>query len=238
MRDRPSRRKSSTTRGPAAVELPLGLDELVLTVRTSKRQLDFARVLEAFGDKPSFSIRRDKKGVRGALSGHGTISQGHAHLEVAVGERSGEHMIELALIPGSHGRISPRALTIADAIHLLGVSLKDPASVRRVRVSANFSFDLKQWEPTLPLPFAPGTAAEQMPGQPQICGLDVAFLDRSPTQHLHRAFVTTYDEIERMVVRMLLTDSLPWTERLPLACLTLAGSHLSILTKVREAKSG
>jgi hypothetical protein len=75
-----------------------------------------------------------------------------------------------------------------------------------------------------------------MPGLPQICGVDVTFQDRSASQHLHRAFVTTYDGIERVVVRMLLIDTAVWDHTLPSAMILLASSHLPIVLRRREAK--
>jgi len=124
-----------------------------------------------------------------------------------------------------------RVLSIDRGLSIARSHLRLAGQKRRTLVSASFTFDLEVWQPTLPLPFSPGSMVGDLPGVPQICGLDFAFTSRTESQLLHRAFITTYDVINQMVVRFLLGHSEVFSPSLPARLLELVNSQIPIFAR-------
>ena len=213
------------------VRLPNALDELSCTIRAPVNQIDFEGLAADLKPYPTFTERFDSHGIRGTLLGGHLLSGGHAHLTVEKVSDEDEYSIELDLVPGDHGRIPKGALSIAGAFETIESRRKATEGSIPILVSANFAMSLKEWEPTVALPFTPTGITEQMPGVPRISGLDFSFNEQTESQHLHRAFVTTYDGIERMVVRMLLSFEARWEPNVLGAMIQLVNAHLPILAR-------
>jgi hypothetical protein len=161
------------------------------------------------------------------------VKGGHGHLTIEKATSHGEYSIELNLVTGDHGRIPKGALSVEKSFDRVMPFLTKPADSLQALISASFSMYLKEWEPTVSLPFSPVGITEQMPGLPRISGLDFTFDEQSDSQHLHRAFVTTYDGIDRMVVRMLLSLQTVWAVSMITDTIELVRAHLPILARKR-----
>lgn len=198
-----------------------------------QKDFDFAAALSAFESQPAFQLRPDKGGMRVVIRGGNTLRSGHAHLEINKAEKRDQTTIELELVSGTHGKLPREVFTLDRAISILGSLLKTPAKARVIVLSANFTFSLKEWEPTIPLPFSPGAMVGELPGVPQICGLDFAFTNQSESQLLHRAFVTTYDNTEQMVVRFFLGHAEVFDTSLPERVFELVTAHVPIFARKR-----
>lgn len=204
-------------------------------MQVPNREFDLSGAFKAFENQPAFQLRPDKGGMRAVIAGGSIMPSGHAHLEINKSEKGSQTTFELQL---ASGNLAPDVLTLDRAISSLRSLLKTHATSRPVAVSANFTFSLKEWEPTIPLPFSPGIMAGELPGLPQICGLDFAFTNRSESQLLHRAFVTTNDASDQMVVRFLFGHPEVFDNGLPNRVLNLVSAHIPIFARLRGTPRG
>ncbi len=192
-------------------------------------------LLQSLARLPGMHLRTDKQAVRGAL-GRGTIlKSGHAHLEAVHFKKDGRVAVELELVPGSHGPAPTRSASLGGAIDRLAELIGSVEAKGKALVSGNFTFDLKRWEPTIPLPFTPPGVVDKMPGLPQICGLDFSFSERNDKQPLHRAFVTIYPGAGRMVVRLLLLFVAEINQGLPEAVLDAVEAQVPVFARTKDS---
>lgn len=218
---------------PRRVVFPDGLQEIEVTFRAEKGAVDFHRFSERFPKDSVASRPKRGKSVRLALAGAPLLSGGHAHFEARESGPGGSFVASLSLIPGRHESPLTSVPSIAEAIESIVGALKVVPEQFRLLVSAHYALSLKEWTPTLALPFTPQSMTGQLAGLPQICGVDIAFQEQSAAQCLQRAFLTTYDGIDRMVVRMLLVKNLALDATLVRNLVSLANDHLPLLAQRR-----
>lgn len=214
------------------VRLPVGLDELLVSIRIPSAEFNRKGLFAQFAKVHSFQVRSGGQEMRGALHGGGILSSAHAHLTVLKAGRS-EHSIQLELVPGAHGRLPKGAWDVGQGISTVRKHLANPDATWKALLGANFSLSLKRWEPTVRLPLATPGIADGMPDIPRICGLDFAFSDKAEDHFLRRAFVTTYEGIDLLVVRMHMTCSLQWDSNLPRHVVHVTKDHLPALARKR-----
>jgi hypothetical protein len=239
---RTSKRRPSKT-GQASSEvgkltLPPGTDLLSVRVYFKQSEFDLKKGIKALGSLPTFQVRSDNAGFRGILTGGKILRSAHAHLEVARdrsarSKKTGSVWLELEMFPGEHGRISNKTLRFEEGISILMGCLESPAKPRSMMVGANLSLSLKDWEPTVPLPYTPGSFGATMPGVAKICGVDFAFADPSASQPMLRGFVTTYDAIDQMVVRLLLRMSAVLDTQVAERAIKLAMANVVLFVRKR-----
>jgi hypothetical protein len=184
---------------------------------------------------PGFYVRQDELGVQGILSGGPSLPEGHAHLTISREQTDQEWAIEFEFYPHEHEHVldDVRDLTsLPDLVRdwflvhgpmegLLGVS---------------FTLRFQEWESAVPLPYAPAGLLDDIPGAPKIAGIDFAFSDASPSQRLQRAFVTTYESIDRMAVRLLMAHSIDWASDPSPMMIEAGREHLPVLVKRRVGR--
>lgn len=226
--------KAKQVRRSVRASFPEGLDSVSVTLRYQAAEKDFKALRSSLGGLPGFWMRSDNRAVRGAIK-HGRLLQsGHAHLDVVHVEKDEQVVIELELLPGLHGTMPKKTSVLEDAIDRLAALLPPQTESRRAVVGGNFTFDLKRWEPTVTLPFSTPGAVESMPGLPQICGLEFAFTERTDTQPLHRAFITTYAGVNRMLVRLLLFLTVEWDRSLPQRAIDSVCQQLPVFVRRKD----
>lgn len=94
---------------------------------------------------------------------------------------------------------------------------------------------MDEWEPTVPLPFAPPGTLDHIPGVPKISGLDFSFSSPGIDQPLIRAFVTTYEHLQQIVVRLLIARTVSIDPELPTVLLETADQYVPHFVKARDA---
>lgn len=233
----PKRKQRAKPSVSSRVRLPDAIDELSCAIRVPASRIDFQQLVSNLQNLPTFVMRFDDQGIRGTLVGGTLVSAAHGHLTVERISGENDYLIQLDLVPGGHGQIPKGAITLAQSFETIAPFLREYERSTPILVSASFAMSLKEWEPTVKLPFAPTGIVEQMPGLPRISGLDFSFNEQSDSQHLHRAFVTTYDGIERMVVRMLLSFEASWDPSVVSATIELVHAHLPILVRRTGGKT-
>jgi len=233
-RARPPRQKKAKA---SPLKLPAGLTSLSATLRVSEDAVSFDALEKFVKGVDHFEARAAVRGVRGVLVGGRALPGGHAHVTIDYVKAEKRFQIEVEVFNGPHG---PRlkGMSIADFFGGAGVWLRSGEKNTTTLLGANLALSLDDWSPVFDLPFTPAGITAQMPGLPKIAGVDFSFEQQTETQHLHRAFITTYDEIKRMVVRVLLTYDQPWDEGMLPASVTLVAAHLPILVKKRGDNAG
>jgi hypothetical protein len=181
---------------------PPGLQDLTLTLRFPAEAVNFDRLFREVSETPGFSRRSDGGGIRGALRGERGWGPIHAHFDLNRNDR-GDIVLELEILTSSHGRFKTGVPTLSRFITTLRAYIANPDASFRGLVGAHFSLSTEEWTPTVPLPFTPPEPLDKIPGLPQISGVDFSFSEQTPEQPLIRAFVTTYDAINRFVIRIL-----------------------------------
>jgi hypothetical protein len=156
------------------------------------------------------------------------------HLTISAASPRDKWNIEYEIIKGSHGRM-PRDTPNLDALFDRTASLfGNPSRSLPALVSANLALSSKSWESIVPLPLTPPGALENMPGAPQISGIDFSFSDRSTGQKLRRAFVTTYDAIDQIVVRLLLAHPIQWGPHITDEVFSLINQYVPSFVRARS----
>jgi len=179
------------------------LRDLSLTVRVDAKELDFEPLRMALSKKYQSQTREDGWGVRIIAREDEEVRPMHSHIALDRNEDTKAFTLEYDVVRGDHPAI--RKYTTATAFtKALRTSLKNPERPRPGLLSANFALSSEKWEPTFPVPFPHPGAMTAIPGLPQVIGLDLAFSEQGPTQPLIRVFVTTYPELQQIIVRVLL----------------------------------
>jgi hypothetical protein len=172
--------------------------------------------------------------MRGVISGGRSLAGAHVHLTITAESAGRAWSVEYEIIKGSHGPMPKGAPTLDmffdRAPHLFGNFSRDLPAL----VTANLALSSKSWESIVPLPLTPPGALEKMPGAPQISGIDFSFSDRSGGQKLRRAFVTTYDAIDEIVVRLLLAHPFKWGPHITHDVFSLISQYLPSFVRPRS----
>lgn len=193
--------KAKAKRAASKRELPEGLDVAHFTMRA--QAIDTKALFSAVAGTKFAEFRKDKEGVRCVLRLRDFRSS-HAHF--AAGRLTGttDWKLDYEVVDGLHGEHANADLddeTFLKRVDgLFRSSDVDPIGL----LSCHFSFSLKEWAPTVALPFRPAMPLPGTPGSPTIAGVDFVFPDE-PGTALRRAFVTTYGATEQTIVRLLLT---------------------------------
>lgn len=214
--------------------MPPGLEVASFTVKASPSQLDFEGLsgfLESFS---SFQRRIDGQGLRGALLGGDYLKDGHAHFEVTRSSATDDWTIEYEIVRGSHSSPGQDLLPASSFLGTIAKFLPSSEGEARGLFSASFVLSMKEWEPTVTLPFVPPGMLDHMPGAPRIAGVDFAFGDAGAAHGLLRAFVTTYDVIDEMVIRILMGYVTRWGDQVTPEMLKLAAAQLPIFARPKE----
>lgn len=214
-----------------------GLDEVGLTLRVPAAQFAFGAFRTAIRDRALTQVREDDSAVRGVLRGEDAISPFHAHFSVELLRKGGKskrtsdvYVIRLDYAKGTHAEATS-LLPVTKFLSELRTFFTDPDAARSGLLSSNFTLSLKEYTPTIKLPFSVPGALDHVPGLPQISGLDFSFAGASPAQPLVRAFVTTYSLIDEMIIRLLVGFECRVGPELATAMLVAAASHLPIFAK-------
>jgi hypothetical protein len=190
-----------------------------------------AAVAERF---PAFQKRSDGRGIRGAVSGGRHLAGAHAHFEITSSSGKNEWSIEYEIVAASHGRMPKGTPNLDGLFKGTADLLGSPGHEHKTLVTANLALSTKRWESVVPLPLAPPGPLEKMPGGPQISGIDFSFSDRASGQKLRRAFVTTYDAIDQLVVRLLLSHATGWGKHVTLEMTSLIQQYVPVFVRIRE----
>ncbi len=193
--------KAKVKRAAAKRDIPEGLDVAHFTMRA--QAIDTEALFAAVSGSKFAEFRKGNSGVRCVLRLE-DFRDSHAHF--AAGRLSGttDWTLDYEVVDGLHGEHGNADLddeTFLKRIDgLFRSSAADPVGL----LSCHFSFSLKDWAPTVALPFKPAMPLPGTPGSPSIAGVDFVFPDE-PGTALRRAFVTTYETTEQVIVRLLLT---------------------------------
>lgn len=223
----------SGTQGRSAAtsaRFPSVLREITATVRVPDSAFAFQEILQQLETKPSVTVRKDREGVRGAARGSPGWGSFHTHF-VLEKRRSGEFDLELEVTGRQHGRFPKGSLSTTKLIRAFASALEDSSRTFPAIVGAHYILPLDRWAPTVQLPFAPPGTLDHIPGVPQISGLDFSFSAPGPEQPLLRAFISTYGQLNEMIVRILLATHIAFQPSMPLSLAELAGSYLPRFAK-------
>jgi len=215
-----------------ALVWPEGLEASSFTCRLTPAEADFEAVFEAFKESPGFHTRSDNKAIRGVLKGSPS-RHWHAHFEMThVSARRGS-TLEFQTVRGPCGRQRPGTLTSSAFLRRLKALLPAIAGMAQPgMLSARFELSMDRWKTTMPIPYAASGLAD-LPGEPEIAGLDFAFQDTPVRPGMRRAFITTYSELKQIVVRLLLAGPRIIDESLPRELLSAGTQHLSMFAVSR-----
>lgn len=215
-------------RQPKPRVIPPGLEDASFDVRVPEQLVDFRRAYESWRELPLSQTRDDDRGIRGVARGDTKIKPFHAHYSLDFQAERKEYVFRLELAKGTHGPAEKQLPRLSEVLDQLTGFLAEPERRFRGLLSANFNFPLGEWQPTIKLPFSlPGTL-DHVPGLPEISGLDFSFEDLRPEQPLRRAFVTTYDAINEMVLRLLLSHATAISGALVDRMLDVASTHYPV----------
>jgi hypothetical protein len=166
---------------PVRLSIPEGLDHLVFTASMPLVSINFSDLRASLQDIPCFSVERDGLGIQGLLAGGPSLPGGHAHLTVSRESSEQEWSIELEIFPRT-----PQHTIDACDIHTLPEILKGELSrggMTEGLLGASFTVLLTEWEAAVPLPYAPADLLSDIPGAPEIAGIDFSFSDTETSQH-------------------------------------------------------
>src|SRR5262249_43517208 len=134
--------------------LPEGLTSLSVAIQYSSDEIRTKGLLEALAKLPGMQFRTDKLAVRGVLHGRTSLKSRHVHFEVIHSKNDKRVVVEFELVAGPHGTTPTESAPLSTAIAQL-VELIGSAQARgKALISGSFTFDLKRWQPTIPLPFS------------------------------------------------------------------------------------
>jgi len=214
---------SRKRRPPKAIQLPPGFEGGQVSLFLPSSEVDFDRLIAPFKGVPKFQIRTDNLAIRGVLKSPGFSPPAHAHVEVDHAHDKGETSLQIEIFRGA-GRLPKDAMDLSGFIDKVGGALTNLTEERAFLASLNYNLKMSEWKPTVSLPYSPGALNATLPGVAQIAGLDFAFAE-GVDQPLRRAFVTTYDRLDRMVVKLLLALTSPWDQGLPNKLFELGASQ-------------
>lgn len=217
------------SRADAPLELPEGLDTLSVELSFPDSKTLFGKLDSKFPKGKLTARRDDGTGARHFMPGTNALHQGHFHLTLELQKASGDVSLSLEVFPTTnHKEFARGSWTLADSIKALGAVL--PKECPCI-VSATYTKRLSEWRPTFRLPMNTDEL-DGMPGRPEVTGVDLVYRDSKSSDSLHRAFVTTYDTLDQVVVRLLFFDSLPWDNGLVRNAVRRVEGHLQhLLTK-------
>lgn len=229
----PARKKEKKPRKKP--ELPAGLDEAALDVRFALGDIDMSRIRK--WPKQFTAFYESNAGrVYGYLSSDRTFPNAHGHVSVRALSKAQQVEFRLELVPGrekprgpNHPGLSEFLAAVRDVIH-------DPDVPRVGVATGTFNFRSPEWQPTIKLPFAPPGPLD-VPGLPQIAGVDFAFTSSGPEQPYLRAFVSTYDPLPQFIVRIMLGFSAAVDADLPERLVSFVGEKVLVFAHRPSATS-
>lgn len=215
------------------VPIPEGLDEVTLTARFQSGKASIDALVAVLESKGGFSVRPDRRAVRGILRADEGTPAIHGHLEVRETRNKKHILLEYEIVTSAleHEKAE---LSVSQWPSLVIPHIGLEGDLLTGLTSAVFTLQLDQWEPTVPLPFAASGILDALPGEPRISGLDFSFGTPVAGQSLRRAFVSTYDEVKQMVVKFMVVTKLPIAEPISDGMLATAARHFPIFARKRE----
>lgn len=213
--------------------IPRGLQDVSLTIRLRREDILLTEMLNALEQLEGFSRRGD--GAHGALRGEIGWGAAHGHFSIDIEGSAGAYLLFLEVVSSSHGKLPKETPRVKEFLSIIQSYFVDPDRSFSGLLGVNFSLPLKVWSPTVPLPFTPPGVLDHIPGAPQISGLDFSFPLQTDDQPLIRAFITSYGQIDRLVVRFLL--SLPTAIHASVIDEMLRLSAEYVLSFAREVES-
>ena len=221
--------------GGAELEaFPPGFQEITVTIRLGAEDLRLQELIKQFTGTPGFRVRSDDEGLAGALRGERGWGAAHTHFSLSRTESNEVYLLELEFVPTSHGRFQKGVPSTRKFLNAIKSVLSDPDREYAAVIGANFSLSTETWQPTVPLPFNPPASLDHIPGLPRISGLDFSFAEHGADQPLMRAFITTYEPIQRMVIRFLVAESVRISAELPQAMTRAASRFLPSFAQRKE----
>jgi len=218
----------------AKLSVPTGLEVVGINCRIPQREVDFTFFASEVEQYPDFTVRRDLKSLAGVIQSDKSIPGVHAHFGLRSAKEKSEFTLEFELIARKHRPATVNGPGMSEFLKLSQRFLRKPSKAYRSLLSINFAFSLAKWQPTITLPFSVSNLGSEFRGNPNIAGVDFTFdLPDSPLE-LSRAFVTTYEAIDKMVVRLLLWSEVTIGPSLPAHLLGSATELLPIFARERE----
>lgn len=215
-------------------ELPQGFDSISATVRMVEREFKEKSLFAALAAIKTLQVRSDNGSIRGVLRTATMLPRSHGHFEFRTAKRGSPAVIEIDLVPGTHTPKSKKSTGLDVCLALLQRQLPSPKAKRSTLLCASFRLSMKKWHPTIPLPIGPVGITEEVPGVPSICGVDLAFARQNGDHYLSRAFVTVFESIDLIVVRLLMRASVAWDRNLGRRMIEYTTAHLQTIVRPRD----
>lgn len=179
------------------------------------------------------SVRSDNGGVRGVCALAASVKSHHMHFSVERSSAEGSLALQLSILPGVHDK--KVAMPSFDKVLIaLRAAMTESDAEFRGLLSANYAFDMKEWQPSFPLPIDGSGPLAASSGKARICGLDFVFEGDDSALSLVRGFVTTYEASEQIVVRLLYRFRGILNETLPYVMASSADFALSVLASKKQ----
>lgn len=200
MPQKKKRRSSPVSR----TRLPEGLDLARLTYRAPK--LNLKDIYSALDGAHQRDKRDDGNAIRAVLRTPELLGA-HAHFGASRSGAGEPWSIEYEIVRGTHGKLESRYLDAATYLqrtqHLFAFA--ESAAL----LSLHFVLPLERWKPPVSVPFSAPASIGTLPGNPTIAGMDFAFPETG-TYGPRRIFVTTYQNAQQLVLRILLAYPPIW----------------------------
>jgi hypothetical protein len=186
---------------------------------------DFDKFERALGDVPLVMRRDDNRGIRVVLDETDFPTPVHSHLTIEDEEQTaGELLVRYDLFEGPHGSGETGLLKSHEAFTLLVNMVPALAEPSRGVLSSSAKFDSGLVRPALPLPLAIGPLP--FDGRPEIAGVDFNFQDVSDEQPLLRVFMTTYQTLNRIVLKIMMRYEMKLDRGLGVAMMQAADARV------------
>ncbi|HEY4101394.1 MAG TPA: hypothetical protein VGM20_11035 [Gemmatimonadales bacterium] len=205
-----TKKSNSTAVRPKPGTIPKGLDGIVLTARFQRSDVDFLGFAKAVKAATPLVQFRENDLIRTVAIGGSALRGSHVHLSL-LRDKSGRKTsweLEYEVLGSKHGNLPDRRLTCNKLTELILRYIPAAENPQPMLLSVGFNLSLKEWKPTIRLPFSSAGIADGVAGLPQIAGIEFAFPDSPATDtSMRRCMISTYDGIERLLVRLLATHS-------------------------------
>jgi len=194
---------NQTPVGGEDVSFPSWLSVASVRIPIAADRVEYEALRKTLSALPQFHESPERDFVYGIMSCEPQVSDCHAHLAIGVGDE-GEIRFELSVFPGTHGDTETEFENAQNVLPLITGAVRDPENLVG-SIGLEYALSMENWAPVVALPFeAPDVLG--LPGA-KIAGVDFEFDEPTPEQPIARAFVSTYDSIKRMAVKLLVRES-------------------------------